>query len=209
MTIATRDKDMIQTAKNTYNLYYPGGIEEHTRVPQNDRYPLVAAHLGFKEDIRHLLANQILSPPTDQFFTDTFGPGIMPNRISLQAQIAMDFERYGNNALILHASLLQSVPSSPGGEPVIYLFPAWPDDWDASFKLAARGGFLVSASIEHGKIKNVGIESRTGGKCRLQNPWPGKTLDLLRDEKKAGELSGSLLTFQTVPGEMVELYPGE
>ena len=34
-------------------------------------------------DMKFLLPNQIISPPADQYFTDSFEPGIMPNRITL------------------------------------------------------------------------------------------------------------------------------
>jgi hypothetical protein len=129
----------------------------------------------------------------------------MPNRITLQAQIAMDFERYGNNALILHAALLQSVPPAPGKDPVIYLFPAWPDDWDATYTLAARGGFLVTASIKDGEIGLVELKSQAGGECRISNPWPRKTLILYRNGKKAEDLSGDLIRFSTEKDEVVAL----
>ena len=207
LTIATEDKEMINTGTNTYNNLYPDGVNEKTGVFQNDRNPLTAAHLGLGEDIKYMLPNQLLSPNTEQYFTDSFGPGILPNRITLQAQIALDFERYGNNALILHSALLQSVPSAPGKEPVIHIFPAWPKEWDATYTLAARGGFLVSTSIQQGDIGWVEIMSKVGSECRLSNPWPGKDLQLLRNGKKAGEVSGSLITFSTEKGEVVTLFP--
>jgi hypothetical protein len=33
---------------------------------------------------------------------------------------------------------------------IICVFPAWPTEWDASFCLLARGGFLVSSEIQAG-----------------------------------------------------------
>ena len=151
--------------------------------------------------------NQILSPSTDQYFTDSFVPGIMPNRITLQAQAATDFERYGNNAHALHSSLIQSVPPRPGENPVIYIFPAWPKQWDADFKLAARGAFLVAASFEKGEIRFVEIESQAGGTCRIDNPWPGEELGLYRNGKKVRDVSGTLLSISTSKGEVFTLLP--
>ena len=132
----------------------------------------------------------------------------MPNRFTLQNQAATDFERYGNNAFALHTSLLQCVPSAPGRDPAIYLFPAWPREWDAAFTLAARGAFLVSTSMKNGEIGFVKIESRAGGECRISNPWPGKKLNLYRNGEKTERISGSLLTFNTTRGEILELVPG-
>lgn len=37
----------------------------------------------------------------------------------------------------------------------IRLLPAWPDDWDADFKLRAPGGTTVEGSIEGGKLKRL------------------------------------------------------
>lgn len=52
---------------------------------------------------------------------------------------------------------------------VINLFPAIPADWrDASFdSLRAEGGFLVSASLEGGKLADVRIFNERGGKATL------------------------------------------
>ena len=207
LTIGTKDKEMIRMGDNTYNKIFPNGTSEKTRPGQSSRTPVAAAHLGRASDIKNMLPGQLMHPPVDEYFTDSFGPGIMPNRITLQAQAATDFERLGNNAHALHAALLQSVPPAPGKDPVIYLFPAWPREWDAAYTLAARGGFLVTASIEKGEIGLVEIKSRVGGKCRLSNPWPGKTLSLYRNGKKAEDLSGTLITFSTKPGEIVTIVP--
>src|SRR5262245_21643297 len=69
-------------------------------------------------------------------------------------------ERLGRASEALHTALLQSAPPAPGGDPIIRVFPAWPAEWDASFKLLARGAFLVSASIKSGKIESVHIDSQ-------------------------------------------------
>jgi len=207
ITIATEDEDMIRTATNSYNQLYPEGVNENTGVFQNDRNPITAAHLGLGEDLKHLLPNQLVSPDTEQYFTDSFGPGILPNRITLQAQIALDYERYGNNAYILHAALLQSVPPAPGEESVNYIFPSFPKDWNATYKLAARGGFLITSSIRQGEIGFVEIMSRVGGECRISNPWNGKTLTVYRNGKKADDLSGEMLILPTKKGEVITLFP--
>jgi hypothetical protein len=88
---------------------------------------------------------------------------------------------------------------------VIHVFPAWPRDWDASFQLAARRGFLVTASMQKGKIDFVEISAGLGGTCRIRNPWPGQIVDLYRNGKKTEQLSGDLLIFQTAKNENIVL----
>lgn len=79
--------------------------------------------------------------------------------------------------------------------------------WDAAFMLLARGGFLVSSSMTAGKIEFVEIQSQVGGDCRLRNPWPDSAVTLYRKGAQAEDLSGALLTFPTVKGEIVRVVP--
>ena len=37
----------------------------------------------------------------------------------------------------------------------IYLFPAWPADWDVDFKLHAYGNTIVECSYKEGQIKVI------------------------------------------------------
>ncbi|PKO21552.1 MAG: hypothetical protein CVU38_14130 [Chloroflexi bacterium HGW-Chloroflexi-1] len=110
-------------------------------------------------------------------------------------------EGYGWNADNVQHALMQSVASEPGSEPVIRVFPAWPREWDVRFKLAARRGFLVTASQQKGVIKFVHIESKLGGTCRLRNPWPDAPVTIHRDGKAAEQLAGNILEFDTRKSE--------
>ena len=61
---------------------------------------------------------------------------------------------------------------------VLRVFPDWPKDRDARFgQLRAYGAFLISSEIVKGEVKSLLIESE-GQICTLQNPWPGRRLDL-------------------------------
>ena len=115
----------------------------------------------------------------------------------------LDAQRLSRAAEALHLALLQSNPPSPGGDPVIRVFPAWPKKWDASYKLLARGGFLVTSSMQRGRIGFVELESQAGGECRLRNPWGENEVTLYRDGKKSENLKGSLLRFPTRKGERI------
>jgi hypothetical protein len=77
----------------------------------------------------------------------------------------------GNASDGLQNALLQSVPPSVEKEPVNTVFPAWPKGWDAQFTLAARGAFLIGASMQNDQAEFVEILSEKGSPCILQNPW--------------------------------------
>jgi hypothetical protein len=56
--------------------------------------------------------------------------------------------------------LMQSEPMELGGR--ILLLPAWPKDWDVSFKLHAPGKTVVECEYRDGKIQKLKVspESR-------------------------------------------------
>jgi hypothetical protein len=106
--------------------------------------------------------------------------------------------------LAINEMLLQS------HEGVIRLFPDWPKDEDARFgSLRAVGAFLVSAEIKNGGVTGVTIVSEKGCPCTVQNPWPDKTIQLVRNGKmkKIEVVSGTRFTFKTTPGEVIAISP--
>ena len=131
----------------------------------------------------------------------------LPNGMSLfEGQTAPSIEHLGLLTATLHEVLLQSVSPRPGEPEVIRVFPAWPLEWDASFRLLARGGFLVSSEIRKGKVGSVEIESRLGEECRLRNPWGGACAV----SEVAGPdrmLAGELLQFDTTAGKRYRVFP--
>jgi len=144
-------------------------------------------------------------------FIDSAGSGgarIFRNRLRLrEGPGAIDCEHIGALTGGIHSSLLQSAPEAEGGDPVIQVFPSWPKDWDASFQLLARGGFVVASAQQGGRIESVEVQSQAGSECRLRNPWLEATVTLYRNGKKAEDLSGSLLKFPTSKGETVVVVP--
>ncbi|MCU0456557.1 MAG: hypothetical protein MUE74_09670, partial [Bacteroidales bacterium] len=107
----------------------------------------------------------------------------------------------------LHYALISSSPAGPGQAPVIKIFPAWPEEWDADFKLLARGNFLVTASSRAGKVVDLQLFSYSGSDCIIVNPWSGSKVIMYRNGKKSEKLTGSLLTFRTRTGERISLSP--
>jgi alpha-L-fucosidase 2 len=91
-------------------------------------------------------------------------------------------------------------------EQVIRIFPNWNKRKDASFdQLRAYGAFLVSSSLGNGKISYVKLFSEAGRVCTIDNPWPGKKVQLIRNGQKAELLSGNTFAFDTKPGESLEM----
>jgi len=102
--------------------------------------------------------------------------------------------------LTINEMLLQSY------EAVVRIFPNWDHTKDASFEqLRAYGAFLISSSLKNGKVQFVKMLSEKGRPCIMENPWPGKAVQLIRNNKKAEILNGSDLNFQTNENEKIEL----
>jgi hypothetical protein len=209
-TIGTEDAETVKTGTATYEAIRPS-VNGKTAVSVLDQSPIAAANLGRADDLRFMLPSQIRCLAPEKDFCDWGGSGkagVMANRLTLrEGPGAIDCQRFGRDAAAMHAALLASVPPAPGKAPVLYVFPAWPKQWDAAYTLAARGGFIVSASMEKGKIEFVEIQSQVAGECRLHNPWGDAAVTLYRGGRKAEDLSGGLLVFQAGQGEDVTVVP--
>jgi len=128
---------------------------------QTIRSPIAAVRAGAGEELPAILER----------YCAAFA--MLPNGLSLfEGPTAHSIEHLGLLTMTMQEALLQSVAPRPGEPEIISVFPAWPKAWDASFRLLARGGFLVSATVQSGRIGPVEIESRLGEECRLRNPWP-------------------------------------
>lgn len=131
----------------------------------------------------------------------------LANGLSLfEGPTAASVEHLGLLTMILQESLLQSVSPRPGEPEVLRVFPAWPKTWSGSFRLLARGGFLVTAALRHGRIEFVVIHSRRGETCRLGNPWAEPCI-LTEDGGQARHLTGEILVFDTQPGKTYRVLP--
>ena len=132
----------------------------------------------------------------------------LANRLTLrEGPQALDAQRLGRAAEALQLALLQSAPGVPGGDPVIRVFPAWPDEWDARFTLRARGGFVVTASRMAGRTESVELRSEAGTIARVRNRWGTATVRVYRNGKRAEQLKGAVLVFESKVGEIITLRP--
>lgn len=111
------------------------------------------------------------------------------------------FENFALPAVI-NECLMQSYSG------IIRLFPNWPAEKWAEFRtLRAVGGFLVSASVANGNVREVQVASEAGSILRMYNPWPGTVL-LVR-ERGSVKLTGELLEIETHVGERLQLVQAQ
>jgi Glycosyl hydrolase family 95 catalytic domain len=197
----------LEIARTTFASFFPNGIDAETRVGVLSKLAIAAATLGNADAVRFLIPNQmrVLRQEREQAYR---GGSVLANRLTLrEGNQAMDAQRLGRASEALHLALLQSNPPGPAEDPVLRVFAAWPKQWDAAFRLLARGAFLVASSIRAGRIGFVEIESLAGGECKLRNPWPEAAVTLFRNGHKSEELQGSLLRFATRRGEKILVVP--
>jgi hypothetical protein len=102
-----------------------------------------AARLGLVEEARaNLVARAANSHPAYRF-PATWGPNFdwLPDQC------------HGANLMLLAQEMLLQCDGRR-----ILLFPAWPKDWDADFKLHAAHGTVVRARLEDGEIVELTVE---------------------------------------------------
>lgn len=199
--------DLRELAGATFDRAYRAGIGPTTAVGVLSKWAIAGATLGRAEATRFLVPNQIRSIAAERPAA-YLGGRPLANRLALrEGAQAMDAQRLGRAAEALQLALLQSAPGAPAGDPVIHVFPAWPDDWDARFVLRARGAFVVTAERKEGKTLFVELQSEAGGTCRLRNPWPSRTVRILRNGRPWREASGPLLILETTRGDLIKVTP--
>jgi len=203
-SVETQDGEAVETARNTLNAMLRGQPGPNTTVGLLSRVAMAAASLGREDAMRFLIPNQMRGLTAPRGGSGPMGTANLRNRMSLrEGPQTLDAEALGRASEALHLALMQSTPPAPAADPVIRVFPAWPKDWNASFSLLARGGFMVTSSWRQGKVEYVELESRAGAECRLRNPWGVARAMLYRDGRKAETVAGDLLQFGTRRGERV------
>jgi len=142
--------------------------------------------------------------------------GYDPETILQKMRIECDHKSYPNLVLTyggggientagfgaINEMLLQSY------EGVIRVFPCWPKSQPARFEnLLGAGAFLVSSAIHDGVPESVTITSEKGRDCTVQNPWPGKKVQVSRANHAVERVEGVRFTLKTVAGETMTLKP--
>ena len=94
-------------------------------------------------------------------------------------------------------------------EGIIRIFPVWPraEHPNASFRnFRAWGGFEVSAALKNGEVERVTILSHKGHPCRIENPWPGKSVKVSYEYGRPDEVHfGEYLNIELHKEEHAEL----
>ncbi|MBC9797202.1 glycosyl hydrolase family 95 catalytic domain-containing protein [Sinomicrobium weinanense] len=181
-------QETLEIANNTFDSYFPDGIDKDTKVNVLSKLPVAGVLLGRTAATRFLIPNQIETTETE----------VLQNRMDLREGFqATSVQRLGRAAEALHYALCQSVPPGPGQDPVVHLFPAWPKTWNADYTLLCRGGFLVSSAMKDQEVNFVKIRSKAGGTFRLRNPWPERNVIIYRNGEKTGSSRNGLIVLNT------------
>lgn len=202
LTLETKEQGLDngewELAVNTFEAHpgYVSNMEHGDYQYAGGRYVLDAARLG-RHEYQKILDN--LDRKIDE---KTMASA---NRLGFTTSDLEELQGYGIFSAGLQEGLMQSIAPAPGATPVIRVFPTWDLEKSASFKLLAKGGFLVSSSVKNGVIRFVNIDSQLGGVCGIRSPWPGDGVALFRNGLEAEILFGHLLEFSTGIGEQVEL----
>ena len=133
----------LQTAINTYRLDSHALEMRSTKGWKQDN--IWAACLGLTEEAARLNSEKLEDGPYR--FPAFWDPGF---------DWAPDHNRGGAAMIGLQEMLLQETPD--GG---LLLFPAWPREWNASFRLHATGGRIVEATIKNGEWTSERVDEGT------------------------------------------------
>ncbi len=90
---------------------------------------------------------------------------------------------------------------------IIRFFPAWPSGKDASFtNLRTEGGFLVSASMIKGEVKEIGIKSTAGGKLTFLNVFNTRPLVTINGKSvDISEIGKNIFSVETAVEDKIEI----
>jgi hypothetical protein len=131
-------KPDLEIARNTY-LYDPQVITQKNILSWK-QYPIWAARLGMTGEAADLIKQKLKD--SERRFPTWWGPG---------HDWVPDHNWGGSGMIGLQEMLMQT-----DGEK-IYLLPAWPEDWDGSFKLHAPYTTTVEATIKAGNITSLKV----------------------------------------------------
>ena len=113
------------------------------------------------------------------------------------------FTLEGNFAAVqaVNEMLLQTIHG------IIHVGYSLPKGLAASFeRLRTEGGFLVSSDIpEGGTPGRLTIHSTVGGRCRMANPWPGRSITI--KPSRTVKKNGATFEFETTAGADYRIEP--
>ncbi|MCY1722017.1 DUF5703 domain-containing protein [Prolixibacteraceae bacterium Z1-6] len=132
-------KPDLEIAKNTY-LFDPD-VQRFKGHESWKQYSIFAARLGLTEEAKEQTLLKLQD--SGRRFPAFWGPGF---------DWVPDHNWGGSGMIGVQEMLLQT-----NGDK-IYLFPAWPKDWDVHFKLHAPGNTVVEAQLKNGEATILKVE---------------------------------------------------
>lgn len=129
-------KPGLQTAINTWKYGIERPEQKHFQSWHQDN--IFCARLGLTEEAADITIKKLENSP--RRFPTWWGPG---------NDWVPDHNWGGSGMIGLQEMLMQTDGDK------INLFPAWPVDWDVTFKLYAPGNTTVSGKVQDGKIKEI------------------------------------------------------
>ena len=140
----------LEIARNTYlNDSLAVKFRSHVGWKQD---VIWAACLGLSDEAARLLRLKLANGP--HRFPAFWGPGY---------DWTPDHNWGGSGMIAMQEMLMQEVGNK------IYLFPAWPHQWDIRFKLHASGNTTVEAELRKGKVVNVKVTPSSRQKDIISN----------------------------------------
>ncbi len=145
-------------------------------------YPRVFASMGEGEVMCDNILRQLDARQAEKehcFYQLNGSKAVYRNRLTAREGVnALSAQRLGNVAAAVQLGLLLSTGGGPALPPVLRVFPAWKQSWDAEYRLYARGGLIVHAKQTKGRLEFVEIEATRDTRLLLDNPWEnGAVLD--------------------------------
>jgi hypothetical protein len=141
--VDSKDADI---GRRTFERWNP--VQPRSSYPWEGRVggwrlsPIQAAFVGKSEQAARLVASNFAAHDPGSRFPAFWGP----------AQVGINDQSHGGVAMTaLQAMLLQVVGKK------IYLFPAWPKDWDVNFKLHALYNTTVEGELRNGKVVSLKV----------------------------------------------------
>lgn len=142
--------------------------------------PVQAAYLGLPREAARLVSINF----NDQFanWNDNILPGTpFPNRPRTRFPAFWECKMDGtpdNDHGANSVNALQSMLLQADGDR-IYLLPAWPEDWDVSFKLKASAGTTVACEYRDGRVVKLDVTPRSRTKDVINMMAPEQRVRML------------------------------
>lgn len=188
-TLETPEGRVREISENTYEylLEKHGFGTERANVGELDPFVIACSRMGHKEAVECFVPI-ILRDVNPENFTDRKGTAytvILDNRMTLREGVqALGAQRIGQASESVAGALCSCVPKGPGEEPVLHLFAAYPDAWDAEFRLPAAKGYWVNGVKKDGEILKIELTGGHGQRLQVRNPWKGKQICIDYGAKK-------------------------